>query len=166
MLATAHARAQSEVTINATESAEPDAEISPDLPAGEGESGIEEEPAPPAPTGKNKPAPQPEAPKPFNAVKLQGLNKVTARISTLDAPLGTVMRFGNLEIIARRCWQSPPEDRPENAGLLEIRELQPGEGPEVIFTGWMYSSSPGLSALEHPVYDVTVLECEHLDIIE
>src|SRR5690606_37861353 len=94
---------------------------------------------------------------------LRGLNKVTARISVLEAPLGTVMRFGNLEIIAHRCWESPPEERPENATLLEIRELPIGEEPHRVFSGWMFSSSPALHGLEHPVYDVTVLECITLD---
>jgi hypothetical protein len=95
----------------------------------------------------------------YSAIALQGLNKVTGHISKLEAPVGTVMRFGNLEIIAHRCWKSDPEDRPENAGLLEIRELKPGELPQPIFSGWMFSSSPGLSGLEHPVYDITVLNC-------
>jgi hypothetical protein len=126
-------------------------------------------PGPVAPAAPAEPAVQPppeEAPKPANAIRLQGLNKVTARVSTLEAPLGTVMNFGNLEIIARRCWQSAPEDRPENAALLEVRETRPGEGPQTVFSGWMFSSSPGLSALEHPVYDITVLSCLHLDKLE
>jgi len=97
----------------------------------------------------------------YNTVVLQGLNKVTGHISKLDGPLGTVLRFGNLEIIAKRCWKSPPEERPENAALLDIRELTPGEGPKNIFLGWMFSSSPGLSGLEHAVYDVNVLACEY-----
>lgn len=96
----------------------------------------------------------------YNTILLQGLNKVTARISSLKAPIGTVVRFGNLEIIARACWQSPPEARPENAALMEVWELKPGEQPARIFAGWMFSSSPALSALEHPVYDLTVIRCE------
>jgi hypothetical protein len=103
---------------------------------------------------EQKPTPQ------YNAIVLQGLNKVTGHILKLDAPVGTVMRFGNLEIIARRCWRSNPEDRPENAALLDISELKPGEVPQRIFLGWMFSSSPGLSGLEHPVYDITVVSCE------
>jgi len=95
-----------------------------------------------------------------NTIVLQGLNKVTGHISKLEGPIGTVLRFGNLEIIARRCWKSSPEERPENAALLEISELKPGEAPQKIFLGWMFSSSPGLSGLEHPVYDITVLACE------
>jgi len=96
----------------------------------------------------------------YNTIILQGLNKVTGHILKLEAPVGTSMRFGNLEIVARRCWKSSPEERPENAALLEISELKPGEAPQEIFLGWMFSSSPGLSGLEHPIYDITVLACE------
>ena len=96
----------------------------------------------------------------IQTIKLQGLNKVTARTSVLEAPLGTVMRFGTLEIIARTCWVSPPEQRPETAALLEVRELKPDEGPQRLFSGWMFASSPAISALEHPVYDVAVLSCK------
>lgn len=95
-----------------------------------------------------------------NMLVLQGLNKVLGRVSTLEIPLGTLARFENLEIIARKCWKSAPDERPENASLLEIREVKAGEEPKQIFLGWMLSSSPALSSLEHPVYDVTVLSCE------
>jgi hypothetical protein len=101
-----------------------------------------------------------EKPPEYNTIVLQGLNKVTGRISKIEGPLGTALRFGNIEIIARRCWSAPPEERPENAALLEISELKAGEGSQRIFLGWMFSSSPGLSGLEHPVYDVSVLACE------
>lgn len=140
----------------------------PAIPAGEGEGAADEE-APPEKPDKSiaakakQAADESDKPKTFNAVRLQGLNKVTARISTVDAPLGVVTRFENLEIIPLRCWQAPPEEQPENAALLEIRELKPGEGPQAIFKGWMFASSPGLSSLEHAVYDITVLECENVD---
>ena len=95
-----------------------------------------------------------------NMVVLQGLNKVLGRVSTLEIPLGTLARFENLEIIARKCQKSSPDEQPENAALLEILEVKAGEEPKQIFLGWMFSSSPGLSGLEHPVYDVTVLSCD------
>ncbi|MDE3016094.1 MAG: DUF2155 domain-containing protein [Pseudomonadota bacterium] len=100
-----------------------------------------------------------QAPDEYTTVALQGLNKVTGHISTLEGPVGAVLRFGTLEIVAHRCWKSSPDDRPENAALLDISELAPGEPPKRIFLGWMFSSSPGLSGLEHPVYDITVLAC-------
>lgn len=96
----------------------------------------------------------------YSTAILQGLNKVTGHTLKIDGTIGTVLRFGNLEIIVHRCWKSAPEDRPENAALLEISELRPSEAPKRIFLGWMFSSSPGLSGLEHPVYDVNVLSCE------
>lgn len=95
----------------------------------------------------------------YTTVTLQGLNKVTGHIVTLTGPVGTLLRFGTLAIVAHHCWQSPPDEQPENAAQLDISELKPGEPPKRIFLGWMFSSSPGLSGLEDPVYDVTVLSC-------
>lgn len=95
---------------------------------------------------------------------LQGLNKVTARISELKATVGTSVHFGNLEIIVQHCWQSPPTERPENAILMEIWERRTGEAAINVFHGWMFSSSPSLSGLEHPVYDITALRCEKREL--
>ena len=96
---------------------------------------------------------------PGDLVIMQGLDKVTARVSTVPAPLGTEVRFGTLAITVRGCDRTPPEEPPESAVFLEIQEVRPNETPTPLFTGWMFSSSPALSALEHPVYDVWVLEC-------
>ena len=90
---------------------------------------------------------------------LQGLDKVTARISTIQAPVGDVVTFGALEIIARVCDKKPPEETPESAAFLDIWEVRPGEPTISLFRGWMFASSPALSAMEHPVYDVWVLDC-------
>ena len=91
---------------------------------------------------------------------LQGLDKVTARVSTIDAPIGRVVRFGTLEIIARTCDKRPPEETPEVVAFLDIDERRPGEAGEThLFSGWMFASSPALNALEHPVYDVWVIDC-------
>ena len=126
--------------------------------------------APPAlPTAETNPAALPMLalePKHLNTAILQGLNKVTARSSSIEAPIGEVVRFGNLEIIARSCWQSAAETTPEQAGLLEIWELKPEAAPARIFMGWMFASSPSLTSLEHPVYDVTVLRCEDKQLSE
>ncbi|MHA1113324.1 MAG: DUF2155 domain-containing protein [Alphaproteobacteria bacterium] len=94
------------------------------------------------------------------AVLLGGLDKVTARVSTLTAPIGAAVRFGTLRITARTCHKRPPEEPPESAAFLEIEEVRPGKKPERIFGGWMFASSPALMALEHPVYDVWVIDCK------
>ena len=90
---------------------------------------------------------------------LQGLDKITARISTFEAPLGETVRFGSLEIVARACNKRPPEEPPESAAFLEITDFRPDSDAVKLFTGWMFASSPALSAVEHPVYDVWVIDC-------
>ena len=94
------------------------------------------------------------------AAVLQGLDKITARISTFDAPLNQSVRFGSLEIVPRSCHKTPPEEPPERAAFLEITDVRPDSEPVALFTGWMFASSPALSALEHPVYDVWVIDCK------
>jgi hypothetical protein len=91
---------------------------------------------------------------------IQGLDKITARVSRFDAQVGQQAQFGALSVIVRDCEKSAPEDRTENAAFVEIYEAKPGEAKERLFSGWMFSSSPALSALEHPVYDVNLLECK------
>lgn len=91
---------------------------------------------------------------------LQGLDKVTARISTLDAPIGEAVQFGSLEITAESCQKAPPEETPESAAFLEIVDVRPDSESVQLFNGWMYASSPAVSAMEHPVYDVWVIDCK------
>lgn len=90
---------------------------------------------------------------------LQGLDKVTARISTLEAPQDKPVRFGTLEVIVRTCSKTPPEEPPETTAFLEIYDARPGEERVKVFSGWMFASSPALSAMEHAIYDVWVVDC-------
>lgn len=89
----------------------------------------------------------------YNRGKFQLLNKITARISTINIMENTSSKIGNLEIIMRSCWKAPADQMPENKAFIEITEQKQ------IFAGWIFSSSPSISGLEHPVYDVTLLEC-------
>lgn len=90
---------------------------------------------------------------------LQGLDKVTARISTFEAPQDKPVRFGTLEVIVRTCSKTPPEEPPESTAFLEIFDARPGEERIKVFSGWMFASSPALSAMEHAIYDVWVVDC-------
>ncbi|MFP6710803.1 MAG: DUF2155 domain-containing protein [Rhodospirillales bacterium] len=92
---------------------------------------------------------------------LQGLDKVTARVSTFTAPIGRTVKFGTLEIIARTCDKRPPEETPESAAFLDVWEVRPGEPAVSVYRGWMFASSPALAAMEHPVYDVWVVDCNN-----
>ena len=95
------------------------------------------------------------------AAVLQGLDKITARVSTIDAPIGENVRFGTLDITVRKCHKRPPTETPETTAYLEIRERRLDEGGVDLFSGWMFASSPAASSMEHPVYDVWVVDCRN-----
>ena len=91
--------------------------------------------------------------------ELQGLNKVTARTQRFYAPVGEATRFGTLSITVGDCLVNVPEAPPESVAYLTIVDNKPGQAPEKLFAGWMFASTPSLSALDHGVYDVRVLSC-------
>jgi hypothetical protein len=96
---------------------------------------------------------------PYAAAELRLLDKTAARVSTRAVPVNEPVSFGTLQILVRTCHESPPEAEPLTAAFLEIEENRPGQSREHLFEGWMYAGSPALSALEHPVYDVWVIDC-------
>jgi hypothetical protein len=113
-----------------------------------------------APLGLPALAQQPAVlPPPAGGAVLQGLDKVTARISTFPVSTTEEVRFGTLSIRVRACHKTPPTEPPESTAFLEITDIRPGAEPVLLFSGWMFASSPALSALEHPVYDVWVVDC-------
>ena len=94
---------------------------------------------------------------------LQALDKITARIATVPVKLDQPVKFGTLEIELKHCAFTPPELPPESAAFLEIKDVGFVNNEEsdkiTVFSGWMFASSPAVSSLEHPVYDVTLLAC-------
>lgn len=102
-----------------------------------------------------------ERPSSNTAAVVQVLDKVTARVKKLSATVDDPIHFGTLEITALDCRKNPPEDRPEAAAFLQIGETRKGEESVTLFSGWMFASSPAVSALEHPVYDIVVLDCKN-----
>jgi hypothetical protein len=97
---------------------------------------------------------------PYPVAKLQSLDKMTGRTMTFNAKVGSTVKFGPVYIRVQTCRKAPPIEKPESAAFLQIWEVTPKEQkPEWIFSGWMYASSPALSPMDHPVYDVWVLDC-------
>lgn len=96
---------------------------------------------------------------PRDTAVLQGLDKVTARTYTFEVGIDEPIDFGALRIRVRHCDRTPPEEQPEATAFIEIDELREGQDQQVLFTGWMFASSPGLNAVEHAVYDVWLLDC-------
>jgi hypothetical protein len=97
----------------------------------------------------------------FDVAVLQGLDKVTARVSTFNASIGAIIKFGTLEIVVRKCDKRPPEETPESAAFIDVWDVRPDEVIVSVFRGWMFASSPALAAMEHPVYDVWILDCKN-----
>ncbi len=95
---------------------------------------------------------------------LGALDKITARVSKIEAPLGEEVRFGTLKIVVRTCKKSRPTELPEVTAFLEVTDQRPdAKQAETVFKGWMFASSPAVSAIEHPVYDVWVIDCSTSD---
>ena len=91
---------------------------------------------------------------------LRALDKITARVEELNIPINQPLTFGTLVINVRSCRVTLPEETPEAAAFVEIAEMKKDEQEAPIFHGWMFASSPALSALEHPVYDIWVTGCK------
>lgn len=94
---------------------------------------------------------------------LRGVDKITGRVSTMTATVQRPLTFGTLTIVAERCLAKPQEEMPENAAFLKVYENTKDDPKKQVFNGWMFSSNPALSAMEHPIYDIWVLSCVNKD---
>jgi hypothetical protein len=88
------------------------------------------------------------------------LDKVTATIKTLEVPIGETVEFGALKVTPRVCYTRPPTEQPKTTSFVEVDEIQLDGNQKRIFTGWMFAQSPGLNAVEHPVFDVWLTDCQ------
>ena len=100
-----------------------------------------------------------------NAVILRTLDKVTATTKDYTVRIGEDLKYGSLTVAVKHCEKRPPEDVPETYAFLQIDDLKlDGKGsdgqPDRIFSGWMMASNPAISALDHGVYDVWVIDCK------
>ena len=87
------------------------------------------------------------------------LDKVTARISKLEVPLNKAVTFGSLKVTPRACYSRPPTEPPKTTSFVEVEETQLDGQVKKLFSGWMFAESPGLNAVEHPVFDVWLTDC-------
>ncbi|GAB3116880.1 DUF2155 domain-containing protein [Novispirillum itersonii] len=95
-----------------------------------------------------------------NTAVLRWLDKGAARVQTLEVPVNQTVTIQTLQVIVRACQQTPPEEPPESAAYVDVWETKAGQPTEDVFRGWLFASSPALSALEHPVYDLWMLDCK------
>lgn len=88
------------------------------------------------------------------------LDKVTARISKLEAPLGETVKFGSLKLTPKVCYSRPATEQPKTSSFVEVDETMLSGQEKRLFAGWMFAESPGLHAVEHPVFDIWLTECK------
>lgn len=94
-----------------------------------------------------------------NNAQMQAMDKITGRVSVINVPVNGVVEFGSLSIVVRSCKTRPVEEAPDNFAFVDITD-KTLQGEEFnIFKGWMISSSPATHAVEHPIYDVWLLQC-------
>ncbi len=127
----------------------------------------------PAPANPPPPEPADTSPQPDDTVvtftptqKIEngravfsGLDKITGRIISFDAAIGETVQFGALQVTARACYTRPPTEPTNTDAFVEVDEVTLQGEIKRIFTGWMFAASPGLHAVEHPIYDVWLTDC-------
>ena len=89
-----------------------------------------------------------------------GLDKITGRITSFDVYIDETVQFGALQITPRVCYTRPPTETQRTSVFLEVDQVSLKGGTQRIFTGWMFADSPALNAIDHPVYDIWLVDCK------
>lgn len=89
-----------------------------------------------------------------------GIDKITGRITTFDVYIGETVQFGALQVTPRVCYSRDDTEAQKTTTFVEVDEITLDRKIRRIFTGWMFADSPGLNAVEHPVYDVWLQSCK------
>jgi hypothetical protein len=89
-----------------------------------------------------------------------GLDKITGRITSFDVAINETVQFGALQVTPRACYTRPPTETPHTDAFIEVDEVTLQGEVRRIYTGWMFAASPGLHAVEHPIYDIWLTDCK------
>jgi hypothetical protein len=136
----------------------------PPLPVGPGQRPLRGTPQPTdtSPQPGDEVIPEPPSQKIANKGALfSGLDKITGRIINFDAAIGETVQFGALQVTPRVCYTRPATETTNTDAFIEVDEVTLQGEVKRIFTGWMFASSPGLHAVEHPIYDVWLTDCKN-----
>ncbi|MEO6012925.1 MAG: DUF2155 domain-containing protein [Devosia sp.] len=93
-------------------------------------------------------------------VAFSGLDKITGRITNFDVYIDETVQFGALQITPRVCYTRPATETQRTSVFLEVDQVSLKGGSQRIFTGWMFADSPALNAIDHPVYDIWLVDCK------
>ena len=94
-----------------------------------------------------------------NTAHMQAMDKITGRVSVIDVPVNGKIDFGSISVVVRSCQTRSAEEIPDNFAFVDVADKDLSGKESNIFKGWMISSSPATSAVEHPIYDVWLLKC-------
>ena len=97
---------------------------------------------------------------PNQTAVFSGLDKITGRIISFDVAIGETVQFGALQVVPRVCYTRPPTEAAATDAFVEVSEVTLQGEVRRIFSGWMFAASPGLNAVEHPIYDVWLNDCK------
>lgn len=134
----------------------------------------QQQPAAVSPQQEKQPQPAAIEPPPSDEVELappehrlenptavfSGLDKITGRTITFDVAINETVQFGALQVTPRACYSRPPTETPRTDAFVAVDEVTLQGEVKRIFTGWMFAASPGLHAVEHPIYDVWLSDCK------
>lgn len=95
-----------------------------------------------------------------NIVEIQILDKITAKVKKVEINVNDNLTFETLNIEIYSCYTNPPEEIPEDFVLLRIYDNMNLDSDKLIYQGWMISSSPSTTPLEHPIYDLWLNKCK------
>ena len=139
----------------------PPAQTLPGLPPGVRQPRGAPQPADTAPQPGDEIVVEPPLQKIANPTAVfSGLDKITGRIISFDVAINETVQFGALQVTPRVCYTRPPTETPNTDAFVEVDEVTLQGEVKRIFTGWMFAASPGLHAVEHPIYDVWVTDCK------
>lgn len=95
-----------------------------------------------------------------------GLDKITARIIAFEVEIDETIQFGSLLVTPRACHTRPPTDSPNTTAYIEVEDVALDGDVSDLFNGWIFAESPGLSAIDHPVYDVWLTGCRQTSMAD
>ena len=88
-----------------------------------------------------------------------GLDKITGITTTFEIPIGEERRFGGLIVKPNVCYTRPLTEEPKTTSFVEVDQVLLDKTRKRLFSGWMFAESPGLSGVEHAIYDVWLTGC-------
>ena len=88
------------------------------------------------------------------------LNKTTNKVSTKEILVSSKISWETLNIEVLYCGSTPPTEIPEDYVLIDVYDTINNENIN-IYKGWMISSSPDVTPLENPIYDLWLVDCSN-----